>query len=148
MRTSHLYISLSSMRPAENPSTGFLCNSKQKKFINTENPYVSRLTGQVVGFKTKKKLNAGANSRNKPSSCNRSVSSKRVFYAERKPDGVRDNWGTWSDDKGDTRTVRTKTGARTLVRIVPDGLARKIWRSYLQMRILTSQLFFQQKCRL
>lgn len=44
MRTSHLYISLSSMRPAENPSTGFLCNSKQKKFINIGNLQVSRLT--------------------------------------------------------------------------------------------------------
>lgn len=35
IRTSHLYISLSSIRPAENPSTGFLCNSGKKKFLLT-----------------------------------------------------------------------------------------------------------------
>lgn len=31
MSTSHWYMSLSSMRPAENPSTGFLFNSIEKK---------------------------------------------------------------------------------------------------------------------
>lgn len=34
MSTSHRYMSLSSMRPAENPSTGFLFNSERKREIN------------------------------------------------------------------------------------------------------------------
>lgn len=33
MSTSHWYMSLSSMRPAENPSTGFLFNSIEEKKI-------------------------------------------------------------------------------------------------------------------
>lgn len=33
MSTSHWYMSLSSMRPAENPSTGFLFNSIKKKKV-------------------------------------------------------------------------------------------------------------------
>lgn len=80
------------MRPAENPSTGFLCNSKQKKFINTENPYISRLTGQVVGSKAKKKkIKRECKFSYTPPSRNRSVLRRRAFYAEGKPDGARDN---------------------------------------------------------
>lgn len=50
MSTSHRYISLSSMRPAENPSTGFLFNSAKREKDNWRED-VEQSYGKIPRYK-------------------------------------------------------------------------------------------------
>lgn len=48
MRTSHLYISLSSIKPAEKPSTGFLFSSEIKKRFKRHSFYKRQCTDRKI----------------------------------------------------------------------------------------------------